>query len=487
MWDLKYRPLCFSEVLGQQGAIQVLRSRLRNGTALETSYIFSGGHGQGKTTLARILARAAICTDLQDPKGDPEPCNNCDNCLDVLNEGGRAFIEKDAASNGTIEHTRAIVEELPFAIFGAPRRIYLFDEAHRMSKDAQDVLLKPIEDKKMLGIFCTTEADKIRGTIRSRCEEHTIRKITREDVLARMVMVLAKEGVAYEDDAVMMVIDYSGGHVRDVLNRLEMVSQMGAITAPNVQEYLNLGVISVYYDILLALNDPKRACDLIEKAAERSNPEDIATGIAEAAMNSYRLANGMYTDFVYVDRKLGQAIYERYGMHVLRLSEYFLRGRYVTKASILSDILVLSGTQGNLPHLGAQPPVMFVSQTAAHPQYVSDPTTSAPADVAPSTPAPLAVAAQVAPPAPVVVAPPAPPRDPRLRADGVGPIGIDPLALGTEDGYGVPMDMPKRKVRPDVPLSFSKKVGEGVPEMMTPDEWKREFERTWPGRVGVGG
>lgn len=126
MWDTRYRPLKFSDVLGQKGTIAILKSRLAKGTALDTNYIFSGGAGKGKTTLGRILARAMLCQQLD--KSDPEPCNECDNCTGILNESSLAFVELDAASKGTIENVRAIVDDLPFAVYGAAKRVYLIDE-----------------------------------------------------------------------------------------------------------------------------------------------------------------------------------------------------------------------------------------------------------------------------------------------------------------------------------------------------------------------
>lgn len=487
MWDIKHRPLKFTDVLGQNGTVQLLKARLRHGTALNTSYIFSGYHGSGKTTLARIFARGMSCLDLRDPKGDPEPCNECDNCRDVLNEEGRVYVEKDAASNGTIEHARAIVEDLPFAVFGAAKRIYTFDEAHRMSRDAQDVFLKPIEDKKLVAIFCTTEPDKIRGTIRSRCEEYSIRKITREDVLARMKWILEQEGVESEDDAIYAVIDFSGAHVRDVVNRLEMIAQMGKVSLSNVREYLNLGVVSVYYDLLLALHDPKRACELVEQASERAAPDEIAVGIAEAAMNSYRLINGMHAEFMYVDRALAQQVWARYGMHVLRLAEHFLRVRHSTKAALLSDILILSQQPGNIPATGVQPPVVFmVGGTTASVSPAADvPVPTPQAAPRPAQPPP-APAPAVTPP--VQAAPPAP-RDPRLRADGVGPLGVDPLALTPEDHMAIPMEMPRSKRRPEQQLRFpnNRKPEDAGLDPLTAVEWRAEFARQWLGRSGGGG
>jgi DNA polymerase-3 subunit gamma/tau len=496
VWDIKYRPLRFGDVLGQHGTVQLLKARVRQGTALDTSYVFAGYHGSGKTTLARIFARAMSCTQLVDPTGSPEPCNECDNCKDVLNEEGRIYVEKDAASNGTIDHIRAIVDDLPFAVFNASKRIYTFDEAHRMSRDAQDVLLKPIEDKKLVAVFCTTEPEKIRGPIRSRCEEYSIRKITRDDVLGRLKWILDQEQVTYEENALYAIIDHAGAHVRDAVNRLEMVSQMGSITMESVREYLNLGVVTVYYNILLNLHDPARACDLVEKAAERASVDEIAAGIAEAAMNSYRLANNMHAEFTYVDLPLSKQVWERYGLHVLRVAEHFLRTRYGTKAALLSDVLILSQQPGNLPAAGAQPPVMFVVNAsgaapshAPPPAYTAPPPSAAPQTTPPQTPpqAHSAAPAGPAPSAPVI--PPAPSRDPRLRADGIGPLGADPLALTPLDHHGVAASMPRNvraKQDPQLKLPGSHKSSDIGLEQLTPDEWRREFERTWMGRVNSG-
>lgn len=357
MWDIRYRPIKFADVLGQEGNVQLLKSRLKNGAAFDTSYIFAGAFGRGKTTIARILARAMLCQDLD--KSDPEPCNKCDNCTTILEGQPGPFVERDAASQGTIDHARAIVEELPYVLINAPKRIYLFDEAHRMSIAAQDVLLKPLEDKKMIGMFCTTEAEKIRGAIRSRCEEYTIRKVTREEVLKRMRIILETEKVQYEDDAIYMVIDHSGGHIRDVINKLEMISQLGPITASNVREYLHLSVITLYYKILLSLGNPTQAIELIDQACEQVAPEEVSAGIAEAAMNTYRVANKIHADFSLVDRGLAEQIYTKYQANVVKFAYWFLGSKYTTKVSLVRDVVVFSQTPGNLPLDNPTPPVVF--------------------------------------------------------------------------------------------------------------------------------
>jgi DNA polymerase III subunit gamma/tau len=443
MWDVKYRPLRFTDVLGQDGAVQVLKARLKNGTALDISYIFSGGHGQGKTTLARVLARAMLCERLGD---DQEPCNECVNCKSILEDASLAFHERDAASQGTVGIIRGIIEDLPFVVPGASKHIHLFDEAHRMSKEAQDVLLKPIEEKKMVGIFCTTEADKIRGTIRSRCEEHRIRRITREHIFDRMKLVLEAEKVEYEDDAIWTTIDSSGGHVRDILNRLEMVSQAGAISLEAVREYLNLGLVTVYYDILLTLDDPSKSIPLLDEACERAGPEEVAVGLAEAAMNSYRLAHKMFAEFSYVDRSKAGELYQKYGDSVVGYARRFLDSRARTKVGLICDVVSVT-TSVDLPQV-QQPPHQIALATTIAPAVVSPP------------PTPLAVVIPIKPPA--------------TRTD-IGNLGEDPRALTTVDKQGVPQNYPRGHAEgPKLVVT-----AENEEKTLTPDDWRRTFERSW--------
>lgn len=485
MWDTKYRPLKFSDVLGQQGAVGVLRSRLRNGTAMDTSYLFCGGPGQGKTTLARILARAILC--LRPNLENPDPCNECDNCKAILNEDAGAFIEMDAASRGSVENVRKIVDDLPFAVFGAKKRIYLFDECHQMSRGAQDVLLKPIEEKRMIGMFCTTEPEKVRGAIRQRCEEHAIRKVTREDILARMKWVLEQEKVEYEEDGVLTVIDFSGGHVRDVLNRLEMIAQTGPITLDSVRNHLNLSVVSTYYHILLKLpTETKEALALVDRACERVTPEEVASGLAEASMNSFRMSNSMLADFAFSDKELGKKLYELYGPQTVKLAEFFLRARHASQVSLICDLVTLAQSLGagtgvvvSAPVVKtvAFTPVVVQTSTATESLPVTHastitPTTTTPITTAPQTPQ-VTVSKQPAAPKPTTG--PAS----LVRDDGIGPLGSsDNEALTDFDHHVVPRK--DSKVKKDrTPFLFPRTKGN---DTMPPSSWKVEFERLWRAR-----
>lgn len=474
MWDTKYRPLKFGDVLGQAGSVVLLKARLRSGSAFDTSYIFAGGHGQGKTTLARIHARAMLCLQLN--KEDPEPCNECDNCTTILSDSPGAFAERDAASQGTVENVRAVIEQAGFAIANARKRIELFDEAHRLGIAAQDAFLKPLEEKKLVAMFCTTELESIRGTIRSRCEEYTIQKVTRDQILSRMKYVLERENVPFEEDGVLTVVDHCGGHVRDVLNKLEMISQIGPVSVANVREYLHLSVVTLYYEILLSLHDPLRAVGFVEQACERAPVEDVVAGIAEAAMNSYRLANGMFAALVYVDRDMAKKVYEKYGVHTIRLADYFLTSRYASRVGLLRDVLLLTQQPGNLPAEGPQRPVVFVTQVGSNGTPIQAVPGALPAAVVTQAPSPQVPSLALPPPTPIA---------PSTKGHEI--LAEVPL---TELDNKMNGQMPRQRQAPVAHPTFGgKPVGDlkDTHKLLHPGEWQREFERVWlPGRGADG-
>lgn len=464
MWDVRYRPLRFSDVLGQEGSIKLLKSRIKKGTAFDTSYIFAGKHGRGKTTLSRIYARAMLCQNLD--KNDPEPCNECSSCKRHLIEQHPAFSERDAATNGSVDQIRSIVDNLVYALEDAPKPIYLIDEAHRLSQPAQDGLLKSVEEKRMVAMLCTNESEKIRGPIRSRCEEYTLRKVTNEHILERMQMVLRSEGVDFEDDAVLTVIDHSKSHVRDILNNLEMVAQMGAVTVANVQEYLHLSATSLYYQILLTLDNPREAIATLEQACEIAQPEEVASGLAKAAMSSYMLGNRMPSDFSALDRGLAEQCYARYKDQIIRFSKWFVEVKYPSKMSLMQDVIAFSLNPGSLPVDVAAPPVVFSSPVRSEAPVA--PRVAPAVAPAPPLPPPPPVETSVAPKvaAPVVESPPIDIREIEDLADPTKPTEIEM--------YSISKQMPRQRTstspEPIIPKAkFQTQMG--------PNEWRDGFGR----------
>jgi YesN/AraC family two-component response regulator len=318
-----------------------------------------------------------------------------------------------------------------------------------MTPQAQDVLLKPIEEKQMVAILCTTEPDKIRGAIRSRCEEHRIRKITREHIAERLKKILTAEQVEYEEDALFTVIDSSGGHVRDILNRLEMISQAGVVTVDAVREYLGLGLTTTYYDILLALDDPGKAVPLIEEACDQVGSEEVAVGLAEAAMNSYRLAHKMFAEFTYVDRSKAEELYKKYGNTIVGYSRKFLSAQARTKVGLICDVVALT-TSMEVPQQ--------ILVASAPPLHVHSPKTVSP------------------PPVSLAVPPSQHPQtslSPKAGNLGTG----DVKALTSVDEFSSANGpLPRgHEVRDKQVVTASQED-----KTLTPGDWKQSFARPWP-------
>ena len=236
----KWRPSSFSELAGQEHVSTTLRQSVRLGR-ISHSYLFCGPRGCGKTTTARIIAKAANCLDLQD--GDP--CNACTVCQ-AINEGRfMDIIELDAASNRGIDEIRDIREKVNFAPVQGRRKVYIIDEAHMLTDAASNAFLKTLEEPPAHVIFvlCTTEAHRILPTIISRCQRLDFRRIPSDTVFGRLSEIADAEGVAVEPAALRIIARYAAGSLRDAENLLEqlVVSCPDGVAAPQVEKLLGMG------------------------------------------------------------------------------------------------------------------------------------------------------------------------------------------------------------------------------------------------------
>lgn len=292
--DTRYRPIKYADVLGQEAATSVLRQYVKEGKGFHQSYVFCGQHGSGKTTLGRILARALLCS----APVEGEPCDQCASCLVLLSGGTHeCFEELDAASKSGKADLGKIVEDVTYSTFSGRRRIYLFDESHRLSKQALDVLLKPMEDsitgseeKKLVVIFCTTEPEKMTSTIFSRCAPaFVIRTVAPEIIASRLAFVCQEEKIEFELEALVTIAEVSECHIRDALKTVEGVSMLGPITRASVFGYLQLGANDLSLDLLLALGtDLPKAIELSSRLAVDVSPSAAYERLAEASMCAYR-------------------------------------------------------------------------------------------------------------------------------------------------------------------------------------------------------
>ena len=236
----KWRPSSFSELAGQEHVSTTLRQSVRLGR-IAHSYLFCGPRGCGKTTTARIIAKAANCLDLQD--GDP--CNACVVCQ-AINEGRfMDIIELDAASNRGIDEIRDIREKVNFAPAQGRRKVYIIDEAHMLTDAASNAFLKTLEEppEHVIFVLCTTEAHRILPTIISRCQRLDFRRIPSETVFDRLSEIADAEGVAVEPAALRIIARYASGSLRDAENLLEqlVVSCPDGVTVPQVEKLLGMG------------------------------------------------------------------------------------------------------------------------------------------------------------------------------------------------------------------------------------------------------
>jgi DNA polymerase III subunit gamma/tau len=310
--------------------------------------VFSGFHGSGKTTLGRILARALLC----EAPVDGDPCDNCDSCLSILNHGtSECFTEFDAATNSGKDDIRSIVETLNYDTFSGKRRIYLMDEAHRLSKDALDALLKPMEDtvrgaedKLLVCIFCTTEPERMRSTIFSRCAPaFVIRRVTPERIADRLAYVADTEGIPYERDALVLIAEATECHIRDGLKSLEGVSMLGGATKENVQSYLRLNVNALYLDILLNLGlDLAKVLETAEQVTHSVSPATAYERLAEAAMLAYRVSMNAARPPSYWSKDLMVEVGQRHGDHLVGFADTFAsRPGHPVAATLSCDLAVL--------------------------------------------------------------------------------------------------------------------------------------------------
>ena len=229
----KYRPSVFEDVVGQSHVTDTLRNELRLGR-VHHAYLFTGSRGTGKTTCAKILAKAVNCLDLQ----NCDPCGKCENCRGIDSGEILDVVEMDAASNRGIDDIRGIIDEVAFAPAKAKYRVYIVDEVHMLSRDAWNALLKTLEEPPahVVFILATTEVNKIPETILSRCQRFDFHRISPADISARLSAIAEKEGVSLTDEAALLISVIADGALRDAISLLDRcIGISSEITAKTVR------------------------------------------------------------------------------------------------------------------------------------------------------------------------------------------------------------------------------------------------------------
>lgn len=263
----KYRPQTFSEVVGQEHIIKTLTSEIITGN-ISHAYLFAGPRGTGKTTMARLLAKAINCLD----HSSFEPCNKCESCTDIMDGRALDLIEIDAASNRGIDEIRDLREIVRFAPAKSKYKVFVIDEAHQLTKEAFNALLKTLEEPPAHAIFilATTEAHKMLPTILSRVQRFDFKKLSLPEIIKKLEMVVRKERIKVDEKALRIIALNSEGFMRDAESMLGQViafSGDGTITVEDVENIL--GIVDINLAIkfidLLAGKNSKEALIFIDK------------------------------------------------------------------------------------------------------------------------------------------------------------------------------------------------------------------------------
>jgi DNA polymerase-3 subunit gamma/tau len=245
----KYRPKTFREVLGQDAIVTTLRNAIKF-NRLAHAYLFCGSRGTGKTTLARILAKAINCLE---PKEDCEPCNKCASCVAISSGSSLDVLEIDGASNRGIDDIRQINETIGYAPAFGKYKIYIIDEVHMLTKEAFNALLKTLEEPpaKVKFFFATTEPQKILPTILSRCQRYHLHRIATETIVEKLSFILEDLKVEIEKEALYLIATMAEGGLRDAESLLDQIisSYEGAITGDSVAAILGMMPRDCFFEL----------------------------------------------------------------------------------------------------------------------------------------------------------------------------------------------------------------------------------------------
>ncbi|MFY7064973.1 DNA polymerase III subunit gamma and tau [Nocardiopsis changdeensis] len=412
----KYRPATFAEVRGQEHVTEPLRQALRSGR-INHAYLFSGPRGCGKTTSARILARSLNCA--QGPT--PDPCGECDSCVALAPDGGGSIdvIEIDAASHGGVDDARDLRERAFFAPVSSRYKVYIIDEAHMVTREGFNALLKLVEEPPphLKFVFATTEPEKVIGTIRSRTHHYPFRLIPPSTLRELMEDLLEQEKVAYDPAALPLVVRAGAGSARDTLSVLDQliagsddqgITREGAVSLLGYTDSSLLGemvdalgardgaaVFSLIDRMVEGGHDPRRfATDLLERFRDlvvlAAVPDALDKGLVNVAAEAADQMKAQAT-------RLGPAELTR-GADILNQGLTEMRGATAPRL-----VLELMCSRILLPSADGDQGALLARLEQMERRIAAGPVAPAPA-----APAASAAPVQAPQPAPAPAAPPAP-------------------------------------------------------------------------------
>ena len=271
----KFRPQTFGEMVGQEHITKTLKNQIIAGR-VGHAYLFNGGRGTGKTSAAKILARAVNCLN---PK-DGEPCNECEICKAILSGSLTDVVEMDAASNNSVEDIRAIRDEVNFLPTRAKYRVYIIDEVHMLSTGAFNALLKTLEEppEHVKFILATTEPQKLPATILSRCQRFDFKRISTQDIIKRLEIICKESNIQISKEALELIAILSEGAMRDAISILERCAaeQTEEINEDKVRDLVGIPKITYINKLAKGIinKEPEEAINIVNTILEEGKDID---------------------------------------------------------------------------------------------------------------------------------------------------------------------------------------------------------------------
>ncbi len=353
------RPEVFSEVLGQEHIIKILKHQVATGS-VSHAYLFTGTRGTGKTTMARLLAKALNCT------GEGEhPCGTCSNCRAIAAGSFMDVIEIDAASNNGVDNIRELRESVKYPPQVGSKKVYIIDEVHMLSSGAFNALLKTLEEppENVIFVLCTTEPQKLPQTILSRCMRLDFKRIPQNVLEDNMRLICEEKGVAIDEDALKLLAVNADGSVRDGLSILDQVLASGDahITRDEVLEYLGTVGDEFFIELtdLVSLHKSGEALVLLDQVLrEGKDAKQLMKDwnahyrnllITKFMRNPDALLNMSRENVEKVKEQSMHISFDEIDKAILRISKTINEARWSTQPRILMelDIVALSGGKGS--------------------------------------------------------------------------------------------------------------------------------------------